>query len=74
MVFGCAGCNKKDDSITAHKIGEVLKLRYGDDILLWVEQENLRLQKQKHKIEEWHIVDYVEKMRPDLVDGLPSGW
>lgn len=67
MVFGCAGCNKKDDSITAWKIGEILKMRYGDDNLLWIEKENLRLQKQKTKIETWHIVDYVARMRPDLV-------
>lgn len=67
MIFGCRDCNLKDDEITNWKISELLRLRYGEDILLWIEQENLRLQQARLKIETWHIVDYVARLRPDLV-------
>lgn len=67
MLFGCAGCNKNDTAITQWKMGKVLKWRYGEDVLLWIEQENTRLHKLKIKIEVWHIVDYVARLRPDLV-------
>lgn len=62
----CPGCNYLDDAITLQKLGEALRLRYGEDTLLFIEQENLRMRGKK--IETWAIVDYVARLRPDLVE------
>lgn len=62
----CPGCNYLDDAITLQKLGEALKFRYGEDTLLFIEQENLRMRGKK--METWAIVDYVARLRPDLVE------
>jgi hypothetical protein len=67
LALICSGCNKKDDSITNWKLGETLKMRYGEDVLLWIELENKRAENRGIKQEVWMCVDYVARLRPDLV-------
>ena len=65
LAMICAGCNRKDDAVTLKKIGEALQMRYGSDVLDYIEQENQRWR--GVKMESWMIVDYAAKIRPDLV-------
>lgn len=62
----CASCNIHDGGLTSYKFAERLKQKYGEDHLLWIEQENQRWVGKK--METWALVDYVAKVRPDLVD------
>ena len=62
----CPGCNYLDDAITLQKLGEALKFRYGEDTLLFIEHKNLEMR--GIKMETWAIVDYVARLRPDLVE------
>jgi hypothetical protein len=61
----CAPCNYKDDAITLKKLGEYLQLRYGRNVLDYIEHTNN--QAKSLKLEDWQIVDYVARLRPDLV-------
>jgi len=67
LALQCAPCNAnfhKDNVIGARFI-DYLRAMYGEDILRWLEKENL-----KHageKVEDWHAVDCVSTLRPDIV-------
>lgn len=65
LALICPGCNRKDDAITLKKMGEELQMRHGGDILDYIEQTNNLMK--PTRIEPWQAVDYVEKLRPDLV-------
>lgn len=65
LALICAGCNYKDDAVTLKRLGEVLEYRHGEDILLWIEQENQVFR--GRKMEEWAIVDYAKKVNPKIV-------
>jgi hypothetical protein len=50
---------------TGYRFGEEMKRRYGAKHLEWIEKEN-----EKHrgkKIEEWELVEFIARLRPDLV-------
>lgn len=66
LAMICAGCNMKDDAITLKRLGEHLQMRYGGDVLDYIDVTNR--QAKPVKMEEWQLVDYVAKLRPDLVD------
>lgn len=67
LALQCSTCNAnfhKDNAIGGY-LSDYLKKTYGKNILKWIDTEN-----QKHrgeKIKEWEIVDYVARMRPDLI-------
>jgi hypothetical protein len=61
----CAGCNYNDGGLTSFKFAERLKQRWGEDVILWIEIENQNCR--NTKMETWALVDYVAKLRPDLV-------
>lgn len=65
LALSCKGCNRNDDGIVGHAFGEELKRRWGEDVIEWIEQENLKYRGQK--LETWQIVDKVARLRPDLV-------
>lgn len=69
MAMICAGCNFKDDAVTLKKLGETLQLRHGGDVLEFIDSENQRLR--GSKMEAWAIVDYIARLRPDLVEISP---
>lgn len=66
LAMICPGCNMKDDAITLKRLGEHLQMKYGPDVLDYIEHTNNHMK--PTKIEEWQAVDYVAKLRPDLVD------
>jgi len=68
LIAICPGCNKKDDAVTLKKMGEALQMRYGDDVLDYIEHENQRFRGMK--MEEWMLVDLAAKLRPDLVEEI----
>lgn len=61
----CQPCNYKDDAITLKKLGEALQYRYGSEVLEWIDAENQR--HRGKRMEEWMIVDFVARLRPDLI-------
>jgi hypothetical protein len=65
MAMICAGCNYKDDAVTLKRLGETLQKRFGFNVLTLIEQENQSYRGQK--MEDWAIVDYIARLRPDLV-------
>lgn len=67
LALICAGCNMKDDALTLYKLSETLKFRYGEDVLLYIETQNNSIENRGKKIEVWMAVDYVARLRPDLV-------
>lgn len=66
LALICAGCNMKDDAITLKKLGEHLQMLYGEDVLDYIDITNRKAK--PVKMEDWQLVDYVAKLRPDLVD------
>jgi hypothetical protein len=62
----CPSCNLRDDAITLRKMGEELERRHGKETLFVIEMENQRAA--GVKLELWSIVDYVARLRPDLVE------
>lgn len=71
LALICAGCNMSDDAITLWKLGETLKMRYGEDILLWIEQENKASHNKGVKQEVWMCVDYASRVAPHRVINTP---
>ncbi len=67
LALICSGCNVSDDAITLHKLGETLRIRYGDDILQWIEEENERPENRGVKQELWMCVDYAARIAPHLL-------
>lgn len=65
MAMICAGCNMNDGGLTSFKFAEALRIRYGEDIILWIEQENQR--HRGEKLEDWMIVDYAATVDPSRV-------
>ncbi len=66
LAMICAGCNINDGGLTSFKFAEVLRMRFGEDTILWIEQENQRYK--GSKLETWQCVDYVAKIAPHLVE------
>lgn len=55
----------KDDAITLKRLGEALQMRYGHDVLDYIDITNRKAK--PVRMETWQLVDYVAKLRPDLV-------
>lgn len=66
LALICAGCNMKDDAVTLKKLGETLQMRYGSEVLDYIEHENQRYR--GIKLETWKVVDYAARVAPHLVD------
>lgn len=66
LALSCKNCNRNDDGIVGHAFGEELKRRWGDDVIDWIETENLKYRGQK--LETHEIVQRVAELRPDLVE------
>ena len=67
LALICSGCNMSDDAITLNKLGETLKFRHGEDVLLWIEKTNQDPKYRGNKQELWMCVDYAAKVAPHLV-------
>lgn len=67
LALICAGCNMSDDAITLWKLGETLKMRHGEDILLWIDLENKASHNKGVKQEVWMCVDYASRIAPHRV-------
>lgn len=66
VALSCKGCNRNDDGVVGYHFGEELKRRWGDDVIAWIERENLKYRGQK--IETHTLVDMAAKLRPELVE------
>ena len=66
LALICAGCNMNDSGFTAVRFADVLKRRYGDDILTWIERTNQTFA--GIKMQEWELVDYAARVAPHLVE------
>lgn len=67
LALICSGCNMSDDAITLWKLGETLKMRHGEDILLWIDLENKAVHNKGVKQEVWMCVDYASRIAPHRV-------
>lgn len=61
----CASCNVNDGGLTSYRFAEVLKQKYGEQHIEWIEKTNEAFRGQK--METWEIVSRVEELRPDLI-------
>lgn len=61
----CAGCNLLDDGPMYVALAFVLQQRHGEDVLEQIDTQNGTFRGQK--MQEWELVDYVARLRPDLV-------
>lgn len=66
LALICYGCNMKDDAVTLMRLGEELQRRHGLEILEYIDETNRKAKPMK--IEDWMMVDFVAKLRPDLVE------
>lgn len=65
LALSCGRCNKINDGFVAEKFRQELRRRYGDNVIDWIQQENLR--HQGEKLETWALVDYAAKVDPSRV-------
>ena len=65
LALQCGGCNRRSDGPTNEAFKRELQRRHGDNIIEWIEKENLKYRGQK--MEAWEVVDKVATLRPDLV-------
>lgn len=60
MALSCARCNQNNDGFVAEAFKQELKRRHGEDIIEWIDKENLR--HKDTKMEKWLIVDRTAKL------------
>ena len=66
IALQCASCNgPMSGADTGYRFGEEMKRRYGAKHLEWIEKENEKYRGKK--IEEWELVEFIARLRPDLV-------
>ncbi len=65
LALSCKKCNSRDDGVVGHAFGEELKRRYGAYIIDWIQKTNICFHGQK--IEDWKIVEMVERIDPSLI-------
>lgn len=65
LALSCPNCNRLSDGMVGLKFAQELQRRHGDDILEWIETENLKYRGQKLEVSE--CVDKLSQLRPDLV-------
>jgi len=65
LALSCPNCNRLSDGVIGVNFARELQKRHGEDILFWIEAENLKYR--GVKMEVWEHVDKVAKLRPDLV-------
>jgi len=65
LALSCPNCNRLSDGVVGLKFAQELQRRHGEDILFWIERENLKYR--NIKMEVWEHVAAVEKLRPDLI-------
>ena len=63
IAASCKACNRNDDGVVGHAFGEELKRRYGNDHLVWIEEENKHYKGKK--MENHEIVTRVEQLLKD---------
>jgi len=65
LALSCPNCNRLSDGMVGLKFARELQKRHGENILDWIDRENLKYR--SIKMEVWEHVDKVAKLRPDLV-------
>lgn len=65
IALSCAICNYGSGANIGYAFGNELKRRYGDGILS--EIASLNKSYRGKKMEEWDLVDFIARLRPDLV-------
>ena len=68
LALSCPNCNRLSDGVVGFNFSEELKRRHGQDILGWIETENLKYKSQKMEV--WELVEKTALLRPDLVKNL----
>lgn len=65
IALSCPYCNYVSGANIGYAFGNELKRRYGDGVL--VEIANLNKSYRGKKMETWELVEFVARLRPDLV-------